>query len=160
MHLRLFLCTIKGNKLFDSTTYFFKKTYNMENILNKDTDNPHLISEIKTEDDVDMDCEELHEGSITEYQSPSSKELSTEIEGNIVKHEYSEDMIKQEPLPQKHEDMLDLGTDIILPQTAQNASSQPPKQKKESKSKKELEEEEREKMHIDTNSTIRPFLNI
>ncbi|CAH1966725.1 unnamed protein product [Acanthoscelides obtectus] len=120
----------------------------MENILNKDTDNPHLISEIKTEDDVDMDCEELHEGSITEYQSPSSKELSTEIEGNIVKHEYSEDMIKQEPLPQKHEDMLDLGTDIILPQTAQNASSQPPKQKKESKSKKELEEEEREKMQV------------
>lgn len=48
------------------------------------------------------------------------------------------------------EEILDLGTDIILPQASQNTttthSQSQIKHKKETKTKKELEEEEREKM--------------
>lgn len=46
------------------------------------------------------------------------------------------------------EEILDLGSDIILPQAPQNTTlpTLSLKQKKEAKSKKELEEEEREKM--------------
>nr|CAH7723564.1 unnamed protein product [Callosobruchus chinensis] len=119
----------------------------MENILNKDTEHQNMISDVKSEED-NMECEELHDGrNIVEYQKSHLSELGAEIEENAVKHEFPSDMtIKDEPLTQKQEDMLDLGADIILPQTSQSASSQPPKLKKEIKSKKELEEEEREKM--------------
>nr|CAI5846484.1 unnamed protein product [Callosobruchus analis] len=120
----------------------------MDTILNKDTEHQNMMSDIKSEED-NMECEELHDGrNIVEYQS-HLRELDAEIEENRVKQELSSEMtIKDEPLSQKQEDMLDLGADIILPQTSQSANTQPPKIKKEIKSKKEIEEEEREKMQV------------
>lgn len=78
-------------------------------------------------------------------EDDDSRELGLAIEENIRDHN-TELIISSNSIDIKQEDILDLGSDIILPQISQNQTVSSPKPKKDIKTKRELEEEEREKM--------------
>ncbi|XP_023030350.2 TATA-box binding protein associated factor 11 [Leptinotarsa decemlineata] len=85
-----------------------------------------------------------------DYDDDDSKDATVPVENSVFKEEmnHSEIEVKSEPLEITREDILDLGSDIILPQASQSQSTASLKQKKEIKSRKEMEEEEREKMQV------------
>ncbi|CAH1099070.1 unnamed protein product [Psylliodes chrysocephalus] len=80
-------------------------------------------------------------------EDDDSRELGLAIEENIRDHN-TELIISSNSIDIKQEDILDLGSDIILPQISQNQTVSSPKPKKDIKTKRELEEEEREKMQV------------
>lgn len=117
----------------------------MEDILDKESDHNNIraLEQLKYElnstnsDDEHMDDDE------------DSKDAVLAIEENIIKEEVnvgSDDGFSMGVVDIKAEDILDLGSDIILPQASQSLNSNLQKQRKELKSRRELEEEEREKM--------------
>ncbi|XP_018569795.1 transcription initiation factor TFIID subunit 11 isoform X2 [Anoplophora glabripennis] len=116
----------------------------MEGILNKETDHnniralEHLKYELNStnSDDEQMDDDE------------DSKDAVLAIEEIKEEHLGHDDSFSIGVVDIKAEDILDLGSDIILPQASQSLNSSLHRQKKELKSRKELEEEEREKMQV------------
>ncbi|CAH1159168.1 unnamed protein product [Phyllotreta striolata] len=79
-----------------------------------------------------------------------SRELGLAIEENIRNHNASMNstISSSSFLDTKQEDILDLDSDIILPQVSQSHHANLLKAKKETKNRRELEEEEREKMQV------------
>ncbi|KAJ8975176.1 hypothetical protein NQ317_011079 [Molorchus minor] len=116
----------------------------MEEILNKETDHNNIraLEHLKYNLNVSSYEEERMDAD------DDSREASLAIEESI-KVEVNDDInFSTDIVDIKQEDIMDLESDIILPQASQSQNSNPPKQKKESKSRRELEEEEREKMQV------------
>lgn len=116
----------------------------MEEILDKETDHNNIraLEHLKYElNSTNSDDEHMEDDE-------DSKDAVLAIEENILKEESSmgNDDFSTGVVDIKAEDILDLGSDIILPQASQSHNFIIQKQRKEAKSRKELEEEEREKM--------------
>lgn len=112
----------------------------MEEILDKETDHNNIraLEHLKYElNSTNSDDDQMEDDE-------DSKDAVLAIEENILRD--GNDDFSTGVVDIKAEDILDLGSDIILPQASQCQNSNIQRQKKELKSRKELEEEEREKM--------------
>ncbi|XP_072396501.1 transcription initiation factor TFIID subunit 11 [Diabrotica undecimpunctata] len=105
--------------------------------------NNMLIKNESIEDHFDMNGTNSDEDVMEE---DDSRDIGLALEENLKDDSFG--LTGESNVEIKQEDILDLDTDIILPQISQSQILNSPKPKKEIKSKKELEEEEREKMQV------------
>ncbi|KAJ8939107.1 hypothetical protein NQ318_005927 [Aromia moschata] len=120
----------------------------MDDILSKEADHNNIraLEHLKYDlNSANFEDEHMEEDDDDDEES---KYIPISIEHHSIKRELNHDSsldFSNDIVNIKQEDILDLESDIILPQASQSQNSNPPKHKKESKSKRELEEEERGK---------------
>ncbi|XP_057655402.1 transcription initiation factor TFIID subunit 11 [Diorhabda carinulata] len=94
-----------------------------------------------------LELGDIHSDEEILEEDDDSHDMGLAIEENL--RDFSSDFNNTSQIVEvKQEDILGLGSDIILPQVSQSQTTNSPKHKKETKTKKELEEEEREKMQV------------